>query len=375
MPSLTRLAVPALALLLGACATRVEQGRERVVAAGEIGAAYSEVETRARLAVTPDSRCDDDECIAVQAFRTDVARIAERVADGAYALAFEQAIVPPSFYVEVPGKDDIGTLSTASGRIIVFDGLRKLRLAEPVLAFLIAREMGHVLAKHHEENSALSIGVSVAVTLLFPMVNVLRGAEAAYAAATTTASLLSSAVSFAGSRIVRGLYREEQQREADVYALNIIVSAGWTPFEVASGLHALAPLLVDAGWMAELRVTLAWLDQIAVGPPFNPVTPETEAVLPPEVLAPAAFIAALPPEADLHEREWGVVWRQGEWRAAPLCVPPQHLAVTPQASVVPQEAALPQGAGAAVPQAGKKKTKLRSASKSKRSGKKRGATR
>lgn len=270
--------VPLLLLLLGACATHSDQGRQRTIASSEVGTAYSEVEMQARLALTPETRCEEDDCIATQAFRTRVERLGERVGDGAYRLAFERDLPVPSFLVTVPGKDDIGTLSNASGSIVVFDGLRGLRLSDALLAFLIAREMGHVLARHHEENSATSIGISVAVSLLFPMTNILRGVEAAYATAATTASLASTAVSFAGSRIVRGLYRAEQQREADVYALAILGHAGWSPYEVSAALHAATPLLIGEGWMAELRETMLWLEQVAIGPPYPP-PPEAEAPL------------------------------------------------------------------------------------------------
>lgn len=294
-----------------------------MVAPAEISAAYSAVEMQATLAVTPDTRCVDDECIAAQAFRTQVQHVAERVSDGAYRLAFESNLPAPSFLVTVPGKDDIGTLSSAAGSIVVFDGLRSLQPQEALLAFLIAREMGHVLARHHEENSATSIGISIAVSLLFPMANILRGAEAAYATAATTASLASTAVSMAGSRIVRGIYRAEQQREADIYALTILAHAGWTAFEVAEALQATMPLIIGEGWMAELRESKRWLDQVAVGPPLPPAP--IPAVLPapvePEPMTVGQFSALLDVGGDSHEQAWGAVWRQGEWRGDLACKP------------------------------------------------------
>lgn len=266
------LAVACLGLLAG-CATDAQHGRARMVAPSEIGAAYSEVEMQARLALTPDVRCEAHACASIEDFRTRVRRIGERMTDAAYQLAFELDLqTPVSFNVGIPGKDDIGTLSSATGNIIVFDGLRALEPADAVLAFLIAREMGHVLARHHDENSATSIGVSIAVAVLFPVTNVLRGVEAAYATATA-ASLASTAVSMAGSHIVRGMYKSEQQREADVLALRILAYTAWTPQEIAAGLAALLPRLEEVGWMAELLESKRWLDPIAMGPPLPP--PET----------------------------------------------------------------------------------------------------
>lgn len=312
----------ACSLLLGACFPAAAQEPAKPAVAGDIGAAYSELEMRARLAITPDSRCEDDECIAAQAFRTRVQEIGQRVSDGAYSLAFETNLQVPSFLVTVPGKDDIGTLSSATGTVIVFDGLRTLRPQDPLLAFLIAREMGHILARHHEENSGISIGVSIAVSLIFPVANLLRGVEVA--AAATTSSLASTAVSMVGSRIVRGLYKADQQREADILALSILAHSGWSAFDVAEALQASMPLVIGEGWMAELRESRHWIDQVAVGPPLPPPVaevppPEPEPELPVEMSV--ADFSAVGVSGDAHEMHWGAVWRQGAWRDALMCMP------------------------------------------------------
>lgn len=252
----------------GGCATTSEQGRTRMLAPREIGAVYSGIEMQARLAVSPETGCPLDDCLAVDHFRARVMDLAERVATAAYRLAGERDLDVPHFVVAVPGKDDVGTLSNASGNIVVFDGLRGIPLADAALAFLIAREMGHVLGQHHEENSALSLTVSVAVALLFPMTNILRGVETAYTATAASASLASTAVSLAGSRILRRLYRSNQLREADQYALEILVRAGWQPREVADALYQSASHIGDDGWLAELQETRKWLDAIVSGPPM-----------------------------------------------------------------------------------------------------------
>ena len=273
--------------LLGGCATHSEQGRGRALAPQELGVVYSEVEMQTRLVLTPEALCEEDDCIATQEFRTRLLEIGEQVIDASYSLAFERDMSAPSFLISVPPKDDIGTLSSATGEIVIFGGVRNLRLSNAALAFLMAREIGHVLARHHDENAATSIGVSIAVSILFPMTNILRGAEVAYAALATT-SLASTAVSFAGTRILRGLYRADQLSEANAYALEIITLAGWTPHEVSAGLHAAVPLLIGEGWISELRDTIAWLDQSVAGPPYMPLAPEPTAAPPLVVLPPLA---------------------------------------------------------------------------------------
>ena len=256
-------------LLLNACATSTESGRVRMIAPTEVGVAYSEVEAQARLALTPDVNCQETDCASIDAFRVQVLQIGERLDKAAYKLALELNLPPPHFNVTVPGKHDIGTLSTASGSIIVFDGLHEFEFQEPALAFLIAREMGHVLSRHHEENSATNLSISLVVGLFFPVAHLIRGAEAAYAAASTT-SLASSAASFAGSRIVKGLYRSDQQREADAMALRILAYADWTPFDVANALQMALPRLSGEGWVSELIESKLWLDQITIGPQLKP---------------------------------------------------------------------------------------------------------
>ena len=322
-------------LFLGGCATHSEQGRQRALAPQEVGAVYSGVEMQARLAMTPEVLCEEDDCISAQAFRTRVLDLGERVGDAAYSLAFERDLPVPGFLITVPPKDDIGTLSNASGEIVLFGGIRDLRLTDAALAFVLAREMGHILARHHEENTAMSIGVSVAVTLLFPVAGVLRSAEVAYAAAATT-SLASSAVSFAGTRILRSIYRAEQVKEADAYALEIIALAGFTPYEVAAGLHAAAPMFLGDGWMEELRDSVARLDLIAVGPPYLPIVEDAAEPTPLLILPPLAA-------EEIAERRLVFVDltaldlpQEGMKAAATVCKPTQKKADRSCIKVVPQ---------------------------------------
>jgi Zn-dependent protease with chaperone function len=53
--------------------------------------------------------------------------------------------------------DEAGSASSANGRIALNAALGKLAPYDEWLAFVIARKMGHVIARHHEENSAASM--------------------------------------------------------------------------------------------------------------------------------------------------------------------------------------------------------------------------
>lgn len=241
-------------------------GRTQVVAPQEIGIAYSETEMHGRLLFAGEHRCDGRECEDAAHFRREVKRLAERLTRAAHRLAAELDLPPPRFEVSVPAKSEPGTLSSAAGSVVIFDGLRKIGFEEPALAFVLAREMGHVMSRHHEENSATNVIASVVAALLLPVGNLLRGA-AAMVPTTAGSTAAATVASMAGSSIVKGMYRSDQLREADHLALRLLIEAGWTPVQVADALHAATLRPTEADWTAELLASKARLDQIAMGPP------------------------------------------------------------------------------------------------------------
>ena len=127
------------------------------------------------------------------------------------------------FDVFVADSKDMEALSSATGRIALNAGLADLKPTDDWLAFVLAREMGHVIAGHHASNSAASIATSVLMNLIIP-----------------GSGLLRSAVSFAGSQIASASGRERQNLEADEIALKLLEAAGYAPKELALNL-ALGP--------------------------------------------------------------------------------------------------------------------------------------
>jgi len=256
------------ALAVGGCATtQSETGRSQWAAPQSVGAAYSEVDMQMQLAMAADSNCKGKECEAQSVFRQQVRRVGRRLSDSAYVLYPELRQRFPTFYFTVPAKKEQGTLSTASGGIVVLDGLRDFELNDAALAFFMAREMGHVVSRHHEENSTTSIVVSIAVQLLFPVANLIRGA-AALPLSSAAVTATTTAASIAGSRMLKSAYRPDQCREADMVAFRILSQAGWEATEIADALNALAPKMAkDAGWADEFRGSKYRFDQIVAGPP------------------------------------------------------------------------------------------------------------
>lgn len=262
--------------LSAGCATTAttESGRSRFVVPKQVSDVYTEVELRAMLALTPEATCTDTECEAADVFQRQVTQIGQRLVRATHGMDGLPA-ERPEFQFLVPAKAEQGTLSSTTGNIVVFDGLRKLELDEAALAFVLAREMGHVLAGHHEENSATSLMISVVATVALPVTAVLRGGYATLSslmtALTTTsasATVATTAASLAGNRIVKGVYRPEQLREADALALRLMQRAGWSSMEVADALHFAQPRLGNEGWHGELRLSKARLDSITAGPPW-----------------------------------------------------------------------------------------------------------
>lgn len=95
-------------------------------------------------------------------FAAQVQRVAGVLQHGARGLYPDLALRIPGladrgFDVYVAAGDEPGSVSSASGRIALNAALGVLQPYDDWLAFVIAREMGHVIARHHEENSSVSI--------------------------------------------------------------------------------------------------------------------------------------------------------------------------------------------------------------------------
>jgi hypothetical protein len=145
---------------------------------------------------------------------------AERVAEGlqraALVLYPQQMEKLVKFDVYIGDAGDPGTISSASGRIALNTGFADLKPSDGWLAFVIAREMGHILAGHHDRNSLVSMIASALLNVLIP-----------------GSALLKQALSFAGSQIAGLTGRPDQVREADEIALKLMEAAGYSSTSLA----------------------------------------------------------------------------------------------------------------------------------------------
>lgn len=271
-----RLAIPVLILaLLAGCATS-EQGRARPLAPEGLGVLYSDFDLRTRLALSEAQVCREEGCETRAAFSRRVAERGELLAQLARVRHPELAGRIAHFEFSVPDKAQVGTLSNSAGAVMILGGLADLSLDDAALDFIVAREMGHVIARHHEENTAWSIVASVAVQLLLPVANVIRGAAAALPL-TSTMAATTTAASMLGSRVIKAANRPDQLDEADVIAIDLLRSAGRDLGEVARSVEAMTPQLKrlgSEGWIAEFEISKSRLDQLDCGSPWLPLAAE-----------------------------------------------------------------------------------------------------
>jgi len=178
------------------------------------------------------------------AFQAQVRRVAARLQAGAQKAYPEACERVGSFDVFVTDSKELSTLSSGTGKIAVSAGFARLKPGDAWLAFVIAREMGHVVAGHHDSNAGASIAVSLLMNLALP-----------------GSGLLKSAISFGGSEIASGSRRERQGQEADDAAIKVLEAAGYGSRTVARSLRQKPLGEEDAtnAWAADFHASMARL--------------------------------------------------------------------------------------------------------------------
>lgn len=245
-----------LALLTG-CTTHPITGREQILALPEIQGIYADMDyalsTIAQDITAPPS-CEQDCGSAedVANFPSRVKTIGTQLTASARDMSPEQFKRIGGFRIEVKESLGVGTGSSASGRIALGSGLARLEPTDTVIAFLIAREMAHVIARHAEENSGASIVFS-ALGMLVPGINVI-----VRLVATTL-----------GAGMLKGNWATHQQREADEIALALLERIGLSARSVALGLErgVKQARLPDDEWGARYLESTQRVALIAGPPP------------------------------------------------------------------------------------------------------------
>jgi Zn-dependent protease with chaperone function len=247
---------------------------------------YSRIDLYVKLAFTPAQvRNAYDpvvpECSGPTPFEQRVVRLGERLAQVAYQLYPDLKARIPHFEFTVSDRLEPGIASTARGLIVVLTPVNDIVVSDETLAFVIAREMGHVISRHHEQNTVTSIAFSLAAAILAPALNLGRLLASASAAASnsTLANAVSSGASYASSRVMIESYGPRQRRTADAVALRLLPGSGFDTRAVAQGITPVCGATEPTRWQRQFAESIAAI-------PAAPIQP-----------APAAVTAAVPANA------------------------------------------------------------------------------
>jgi hypothetical protein len=181
------------------------------------------------------------------------------------------AASPEAFKPIVVTGMSAGTASSGTGRLLLSEELATAD--DAMLAYVIAREMGHVLLGHQEGNSSLSIITSVALNVLLP-----------------GAGLVKSALVFGASQIAGAGDAQNEQRAADAVALVLFDAAGFSRRTLAAKTHEASE--TSTAWERRLAGSLAALPPMPVAPLI--ATAPAPVAAPPAVLVIAAPQTVVP---------------------------------------------------------------------------------
>ena len=205
-----------------------------------ISNAYSDVDMRVRLASKPNAAvCVAQACETQQAFDARVQQLGAQLSSAAYSLYPKLKKRVPQFSFGVVEKKEPGTASNAAGKVVLFRGLQQLELSDDALSFVVAREMGHVIGKHHTKNTSTKLIITALASIAFPALAVLGASSAAAQATTTTllTSAASTATSMLGSEVALAKIKPSQLTESDEIALKLLSSQDWDLRSTASILQ------------------------------------------------------------------------------------------------------------------------------------------
>jgi Zn-dependent protease with chaperone function len=225
---------------------------------------YSDVDMRVRLAAKPNAApCVAESCESNQEFDARVQLLGAQLSASAYALYPNLKKRVAQFTFNVADKKEPGTASNGAGKVVLFRGLQELELNDDALSFVMAREMGHVIGKHHTKNTSTKLIISALASVAFPALAVISASSAA-AQATTATTLLTSAASTAtsmvGSEVAMAKMKPSQLVESDEIALKLLSNLEWD-------LRATANILqfddsTQNGWTQDLQASDTYLQKM-----------------------------------------------------------------------------------------------------------------
>jgi Zn-dependent protease with chaperone function len=260
-----RLIVAVVCVGIAGCANAQSENRSRMIGMPLVSN-YADIAFTLTTGSRQSATCNGDANCPTQSDRDAARRFAVQVRRVAGALQKGAQLLYPDLAQRVPGMvgsqfdvyvvegDKLGSESSANGRIALNAALGARQPYDDWMAFVIAREMGHVIARHHEANSGAGIATSVIMNILIP-----------------GSGLLKSLVSAGGSGIAAKSQRDVQALEADAIAMNLLEAAGFRLRDISLTL-LIEPVLLDEGsWSKSFRDSSDHLLAVVQRPEFDVV--------------------------------------------------------------------------------------------------------
>lgn len=226
--------------LLSACASTTPGGRAQLVAPDSISVLHSSLDNSFSPAALHDTAtpCSVIQCDADRRFQRQVEKLGEHLAKAAYEAYPELKERSLNFHFVVAETTEPGSSSDAAGTIVIYRGVCRPVIDEKTLAYLLANEMGHVIAKHHGEKTAATIVSSLLTQILFAPAGLARG----------IAVLTSMTATTVGKNLLLSGIEPQQQKEADVIALTLLAKQGLSKADIADSLQRYSGRLGNGPW-------------------------------------------------------------------------------------------------------------------------------
>lgn len=274
------LAILCACVILAGCATSPRDGVSQSLVPAPLSAVYSDVNMQLKLVAIADdrNRCTGPGWSAPGSVEERVARIGPDLAAAAFQLYPELSTRVERFDFIVADKAEPGTVSNSSGRIVILRPVDSLAPTDTALAFVLAREVGHVVAMHHDENTAASLIVSGLAQIFLPVANVARlitklfmsGSAVVGSSATAAAGASVTATSFMGTQVVITAYQPKQRDESDQIALNLLARLGHDAKSVAAAFAGVDRKSPATEWTSQLWASV---DRLSAPLPGIPAVP------------------------------------------------------------------------------------------------------
>lgn len=158
------------------------------------------------------------------------------------------------YYVAVLDSDEINAISTPGGHILVSRGLIQSCNSEDELAAVIAHEIAHIQLKHSikviesSRVAAASMDAAKAVTMVVYDNTAKNSKKFDKDEFKKHASALWDVQSELVNTVVENGYSQQQEFDADLYALDLMYKAGYDPEAMCSMLSSISKNSTMGGW-------------------------------------------------------------------------------------------------------------------------------